>query len=79
MSVCLAATVATIQVDVLLATTTNLEGQTLTLDFLRLPRGILSGVGFIGPGTHLRRGHKVEEVTTAGVNIFSDLRQLRSL
>lgn len=70
MLVCLAATVAMIQVNVLLATTTNLEGHTLTLDLMRLPLGILSGVGFIGAGTILRRGNKVEGVTTAATLWF---------
>jgi putative Mg2+ transporter-C (MgtC) family protein len=37
---------------------------------MRLPLGILSGVGFIGAGTILRRGNKVEGVTTAATLWF---------
>jgi putative Mg2+ transporter-C (MgtC) family protein len=59
-----------IQVNTLLATTTNQDGHTLTLDLMRLPLGILSGVGFIGAGTILRRGNKVEGVTTAATLWF---------
>jgi putative Mg2+ transporter-C (MgtC) family protein len=68
--VCLAATVAMIQVNILLGATENQEGHTLTLDLMRLPLGILSGVGFIGAGTILRRGNKVEGVTTAATLWF---------
>jgi hypothetical protein len=35
------------------------------LDIMRLPLGILSGVGFIGAGAILRRGDTVRGVTTA--------------
>ena len=37
----------------------------LRLDMMRLPLGILTGVGFIGAGAILRRGEFVRGVTTA--------------
>jgi putative Mg2+ transporter-C (MgtC) family protein len=61
----LAASVAMVQANVLL----SLEGKTNTsfvvMDFMRLPLGILTGVGFIGGGVILRRGDLVTGVTTA--------------
>lgn len=36
-----------------------------TMDLMRLPLGILTGVGFIGGGAILRRGDLVTGVTTA--------------
>jgi putative Mg2+ transporter-C (MgtC) family protein len=35
------------------------------IDTMRLPLGILTGVGFIGGGTILKRGDLVTGVTTA--------------
>ena len=35
------------------------------MDLMRLPLGILTGVGFIGAGTILKRGELVTGVTTA--------------
>ena len=63
--VCTAAAVAMIQANLLLATTANAEGHTITLDLMRLPLGILSGIGFIGAGAILRRGEMIRGVTTA--------------
>jgi uncharacterized membrane protein YhiD involved in acid resistance len=63
--VALAASVAMVQANVLL----SLEGKTNTsfavMDLMRLPLGILTGVGFIGGGVILRRGDLVTGVTTA--------------
>jgi putative Mg2+ transporter-C (MgtC) family protein len=65
MLVGLAASVAMLQANVLL----SLEGKTSTsfvvMDLMRLPLGILTGVGFIGGGVILRRGDLVTGVTTA--------------
>jgi putative Mg2+ transporter-C (MgtC) family protein len=63
--VCVAAAVAMIQANLLLAHTVNAEGHTITLDLMRLPLGILSGIGFIGAGAILRRGEMIRGVTTA--------------
>jgi putative Mg2+ transporter-C (MgtC) family protein len=68
--VCLAASVSMIQVNVLLGTVGKAENSFVMLDLMRLPLGILTGVGFIGAGTILRRGGTVEGVTTAAVSIF---------
>jgi putative Mg2+ transporter-C (MgtC) family protein len=61
----LAACVAMIQANLLL----DLEGKTSSsfgvMDLMRLPLGILTGVGFIGGGTILKRGDIVTGVTTA--------------
>lgn len=63
--VALAACVAMLQVDALLP----LEGKSPTsfvvMDLMRLPLGILSGIGFIGAGAILKRGSAVRGVTTA--------------
>ena len=63
--VCLAASVAMLQVNELL----NLSGRPnepfIMNDLMRLPLGILTGVGFIGAGAILRRRDIVLGVTTA--------------
>ena len=65
MLVCLAAAIAMLQTNVLLP----LKGKTPesfgTMDFMRLPLGILTGMGFIGAGAIVRRGSRTEGVTTA--------------
>lgn len=66
MLVCLAATLAMLQADVLLDTASGARlGSGVQLDVARLPLGILSGIGFIGAGAILRRGDMVRGVTTA--------------
>jgi putative Mg2+ transporter-C (MgtC) family protein len=61
----LAASIAMIQANMLLP----LEGKTsdsfAVMDLMRLPLGILTGVGFIGGGTILKKGDLVTGVTTA--------------
>ncbi|MEO8946042.1 MAG: MgtC/SapB family protein [Gemmatimonadaceae bacterium] len=61
----LAAAVAMIQANVLLSVGGRLPGSFGSMDVLRLPLGILTGVGFIGGGTILKRGSLVTGVTTA--------------
>jgi putative Mg2+ transporter-C (MgtC) family protein len=65
MLVCLAAAIAMIQTNMLL----SLKGKTpesfAVMDFMRLPLGILTGMGFIGAGAIVRRGNRTEGVTTA--------------
>ncbi|HVZ06991.1 MgtC/SapB family protein [Rhodopila sp.] len=63
--VCLAACVAMIQVNLLLALQGRSQSSFVMNDLMRLPLGILTGVGFIGGGVILRRGNAVLGVTTA--------------
>jgi putative Mg2+ transporter-C (MgtC) family protein len=63
--VCLAASVSTIQANLLLHTIGKTPDSFIVLDLMRLPLGILSGMGFIGGGAILRRGSMVTGVTTA--------------
>jgi putative Mg2+ transporter-C (MgtC) family protein len=63
--VCLAASVAMIQMNILLAMVGRRPDSFVMNDLMRLPLGILTGVGFIGGGAILRRGDLVVGVTTA--------------
>lgn len=63
--VCLAAAIAMMQANVLLPMTGKQPGSYITLDLMRLPLGILSGVGFLGAGAILRHGDRVIGLTTA--------------
>jgi len=63
--VTLAASVAMIQVNLLLPLVGREPGSFVMNDLMRLPLGILTGVGFIGAGVILRRGDLVFGVTTA--------------
>jgi putative Mg2+ transporter-C (MgtC) family protein len=63
--VCLAASVAMIQVNLLLPTAGRTSDSFVMNDVMRLPLGILTGVGFIGGGAILRRGNIAVGVTTA--------------
>jgi putative Mg2+ transporter-C (MgtC) family protein len=66
----LAACVAMLQTDLLLNTVGKAPDSFVTLDPMRLPLGILSGVGFIGAGAILRRDNLVLGVTTAATMWF---------
>jgi putative Mg2+ transporter-C (MgtC) family protein len=68
--VCLAAAVAMIQANLLLATSGKPASSFVTLDLMRLPLGILTGMGFIGGGAILRRDNLVFGVTTAATLWF---------
>jgi putative Mg2+ transporter-C (MgtC) family protein len=68
--VCLAAAVAMIQANLLLNTTGKAGDSFVTLDLMRLPLGILTGMGFIGGGAILRRDGFVLGVTTAATLWF---------
>ncbi|MBW9117999.1 MgtC/SapB family protein [Rhizobium cauense] len=57
-----AACVSMIQANLLLSTSVATNG---SMDILRLPLGVLTGVGFIGGGAILRRGDIATGVTTA--------------
>ncbi len=63
--VCLAASVAMLQMNYLLPLAGRPSDSVITNDLMRLPLGILTGVGFIGGGAILRRGSLVVGVTTA--------------
>jgi putative Mg2+ transporter-C (MgtC) family protein len=68
--VCLAAAVAMIQTNLLLNTTGKAADSFVVLDLMRLPLGILTGMGFIGAGAMLRRDGFVLGVTTAATLWF---------
>lgn len=70
MLVCLAATVAMIQANLLLETFDEAPASYVRMDVMRLALGILSGIGFIGAGAILRRGGLMLGVTTAATLWF---------
>jgi putative Mg2+ transporter-C (MgtC) family protein len=61
----LAASVAMIQANILLPLAGKTPESFSVMDLMRLPLGILTGVGFIGGGTIVRKGDLVTGVTTA--------------
>ena len=61
----LAAAVAMIQANMLLSVSGKTPASFGVMDLMRLPLGILTGVGFIGGGAILKRGELVTGVTTA--------------
>jgi putative Mg2+ transporter-C (MgtC) family protein len=63
--VCLAASLSMILANGLLGTSGKNSSSFAQLDMMRLPLGILSGMGFIGAGAILRKGEMVIGVTTA--------------
>lgn len=65
MLVCLAATLAMVQTNQLMNMTGKAPNSFVVLDLMRLPLGILSGIGFIGAGAIIRRDGLVHGVTTA--------------
>jgi putative Mg2+ transporter-C (MgtC) family protein len=69
--VCLAACVAMVQVNLLLALAGKSPSSFVVMDLMRLPLGILSGMGFIGGGAILRKGEMVVGVTTAATLWFN--------
>ena len=68
--VCLAAALATIEANLLLSTRRPPGVDYTTFDVMRLPLGLLSGVGFLGAGAIVRRGDMVRGVTTAATLWF---------
>jgi len=68
--VCLAAAFAMALANLLLSTTGKTSDSFVQLDMMRLPLGILSGIGFIGGGAILHRGDLVLGVTTAATLWF---------
>jgi putative Mg2+ transporter-C (MgtC) family protein len=61
----LAAATAMIQANILLSLGGKAADSFGVMDLMRLPLGILTGVGFIGGGAILRRGDMVTGITTA--------------
>ncbi|MBN9303724.1 MAG: hypothetical protein BGO82_15240 [Devosia sp. 67-54] len=68
--VALAACLAMIQVNLLLPVGGKTPSSFGVMDLMRLPLGILTGVGFIGAGSILKRGAMVIGVTTAATLWF---------
>jgi putative Mg2+ transporter-C (MgtC) family protein len=65
MLVCLAASIAMLQMNYLLTLSVRPSESFVMNDLMRLPLGILTGVGFIGGGAILRKDNLVVGVTTA--------------
>lgn len=65
MLVCVAATLAMLQVNLLLAMSGKTPASFAVMDLMRLPLGILSGIGFIGAGVIIKRRQTVVGLTTA--------------
>src|SRR6202041_2320965 len=71
MLVCLAATLAQLQANILLTTVGKTTSSFSVLDLERLPLGILSGIGFIGAGVIMKRDNNtISGVTTAATIWF---------
>jgi len=69
--VSLAACISMLQVEALLPLRGKAPDSYIVLDLMRLPLGILSGMGFIGAGAILRRNNLVVGVTTAATLWFA--------
>ncbi|WP_414448727.1 MgtC/SapB family protein [Burkholderia sp. 22PA0099] len=70
MLVCLTACLAMLEVNALLMQSGKGAQSFAVLDLMRLPLGILSGMGFIGAGAILRRDGLVKGITTAATLWF---------
>lgn len=68
--VCLAASIAMLQASLLLGVRGKAPNSYVVLDLMRLPLGILTGVGFIGAGAIFRQNDLVRGVTTAATLWF---------
>lgn len=68
--VCLAATVAMIQANLMLTMKGRSVDSFMSLDVMRLPLGILSGMGFIGAGAIMKQEKSTLGVTTAATLWF---------
>ncbi len=68
--VTLAASVAMIQMNLLIPTNGKPSDSYAVMDLMRLPLGILTGVGFIGAGAIVRKDDMVQGVTTAATLWF---------
>jgi putative Mg2+ transporter-C (MgtC) family protein len=68
--VCLAACLAMLQVNLWLSLAGRPSDSFVMNDLMRLPLGILSGIGFIGAGAIIRRNDVIVGVTTAATIWF---------
>ncbi len=68
--VCLAACISMLAVNALLELSGKQHDSFVQLDLMRLPLGVLTGMGFIGGGAVLRRDGLVTGVTTAATLWF---------
>lgn len=68
--VCLTASCSMILANLLLGTVGKAGNSYVNIDVMRLPLGILTGIGFIGAGTILRKSSLVTGVTTAATMWF---------
>jgi putative Mg2+ transporter-C (MgtC) family protein len=68
--VCLAAAVSMIQTNLLLPLAGKPPDSFVALDLMRLPLGILTGMGFIGAGAILKKGDIILGITTAATLWF---------
>jgi putative Mg2+ transporter-C (MgtC) family protein len=69
--VTLAASVAMIQMNLLMPTNGRPSNSYAVMDLMRLPLGILTGVGFIGAGAIIRKDEMVLGITTAATMWFA--------
>ena len=68
--VALAACLSMVQASWLMNSVGKAPDSFVVLDLMRLPLGILTGVGFIGGGAILKRGDSIQGVTTAATLWF---------
>jgi putative Mg2+ transporter-C (MgtC) family protein len=68
--VCLAASIAMLQANLMLGARGKAPDSYVVLDLKRLPLGILTGVGFIGAGAIFRQNDLVRGITTAATLWF---------
>jgi putative Mg2+ transporter-C (MgtC) family protein len=66
----LAACIAMIQANLLINSNGKPSDSFVVMDIMRLPLGILSGIGFIGAGAILKRGELIVGLTTAATLWF---------
>jgi putative Mg2+ transporter-C (MgtC) family protein len=71
--VCLAASLAMLLANALIAIRGKAPDSFVQLDMMRLPLGVLTGVGFIGAGAIIRRQDIVLGVTTAATLWFASI------
>ena len=71
--VCLAAALSMILANFMVGMTGKQQDSFIQLDVMRLPLGVLSGMGFIGAGAILRRDNLVLGITTAATLWFVTL------
>jgi uncharacterized membrane protein YhiD involved in acid resistance len=69
--VCFAVSASMIQVNLLPPVSGKTPESFSVLDLMRLPLGILSGIGFIGAGAIVRKGSLVHGLTTAATLWFA--------